>query len=68
MTKNIIVTGIAGFIGSSLAVKLIERGDRVIGIDNINDYYSVQLKRDRLARLGPPHTSDWAVISGLQDL
>lgn len=51
MTKNIIVTGIAGFIGSSLAVKLIERGDRVIGIDNINDYYSVQLKRDRLARL-----------------
>ncbi len=51
MTKNIIVTGVAGFIGSSLAVKLIERGDRVIGIDNINDYYSVQLKRDRLARL-----------------
>ena len=51
MTKTIIVTGIAGFIGSSLAVKLIERGDRVIGIDNINDYYSVQLKRDRLARL-----------------
>ena len=51
MSKNIIVTGVAGFIGSSLAVKLIERGDRVIGIDNINDYYSVQLKRDRLARL-----------------
>ncbi|MCC7394342.1 MAG: GDP-mannose 4,6-dehydratase [Sphingomonadaceae bacterium] len=51
MTKKIIVTGIAGFIGMSLAVKLLERGDRVIGIDNINDYYSVQLKQDRLARL-----------------
>ena len=48
---NILITGIAGFIGMTLATRLLERGDRVIGIDNLNDYYSVQLKKDRLARL-----------------
>lgn len=48
---NILVTGAAGFIGMSLAMRLLARGDSVIGIDNINDYYSPQLKRDRLARL-----------------
>jgi len=48
---NFLVTGAAGFIGSHVASKLLDRGDRVVGIDNLNDYYSVQLKRDRLARL-----------------
>lgn len=48
---KILVTGTAGFIGSAVAMTLLGRGDEVIGIDNLNDYYDVQLKRDRLARL-----------------
>jgi UDP-glucuronate 4-epimerase len=49
--KNNIVTGSAGFIGSSLCAKLLERGDNVIGIDNHNDYYDPKLKEARLKRL-----------------
>ena len=45
---KILVTGVAGFIGMSVAKALLERGDEVVGIDNLNDYYSVQLKHDRL--------------------
>lgn len=45
---KILVTGVAGFIGMSVAKALLERGDEVVGIDNINDYYDVQLKCDRL--------------------
>ena len=48
---RILVTGTAGFIGNALALSLLERGDEVVGIDNLNAYYDVQLKRDRLARL-----------------
>jgi UDP-glucuronate 4-epimerase len=48
---NILVTGAAGFIGSTTARFLLERGDTVVGIDNINDYYTPQLKHDRLALL-----------------
>jgi UDP-glucuronate 4-epimerase len=48
---NILVTGAAGFIGMTTALRLLARGDTVVGVDNLNDYYSVQLKRDRLARL-----------------
>ncbi|MCA1749972.1 MAG: NAD-dependent epimerase/dehydratase family protein [Parasphingopyxis sp.] len=47
----ILVTGAAGFIGMHVAKALLARGDEVIGIDNLNDYYSVQLKEDRLAEL-----------------
>jgi UDP-glucuronate 4-epimerase len=48
---HILVTGAAGFIGSTLALRLLERGDRVLGLDNLNDYYDVGLKQARLARL-----------------
>jgi UDP-glucuronate 4-epimerase len=46
---TILVTGAAGFIGFHVADRLLKRGERVIGLDNVNDYYSVQLKRDRIA-------------------
>jgi UDP-glucuronate 4-epimerase len=49
---KVLVTGTAGFIGSFVAVRLAERGDEVVGIDNINEYYDVQLKYGRLARDG----------------
>ena len=48
---KVLVTGSAGFIGAALARRLLERGDTVIGIDNLNDYYDVALKRARLQRL-----------------
>ena len=48
---KILVTGAAGFIGMTAALRLLDRGDEVIGLDNLNDYYEVQLKHDRLARL-----------------
>jgi UDP-glucuronate 4-epimerase len=50
---KILITGAAGFIGSTAALRLLARGDEVVGLDNLNDYYSVQLKEDRLARLTP---------------
>ena len=47
----ILVTGTAGFIGNALALRLLERGDQVIGVDNVNDYYDPNLKEARLARI-----------------
>src|SRR5437660_10856390 len=48
---SILVTGAAGFIGFHVAKALLERGERVVGIDNLNEYYDVRLKSARLARL-----------------
>jgi len=50
---SILVTGVAGFIGFHAAKRLLERGERVIGLDNVNDYYDVRLKEARLAQLTP---------------
>ena len=49
---KILVTGTAGFIGSHVALKLLERGDEVVGFDSLNDYYDVNLKQARLACFG----------------
>lgn len=49
---KILVTGTAGFIGSHLAIKLLQRGDEVVGLDNINDYYCKNVKYGRLQRGG----------------
>ncbi|MCG8568024.1 MAG: NAD-dependent epimerase [Desulfobacterales bacterium] len=48
---NTLITGIAGFIGFNLASRLLDEGHTVVGIDNLNDYYDVNLKKDRLKRL-----------------
>ncbi len=48
---KVLVTGSAGFIGNALSLRLLERGDEVVGLDNLNDYYDVNLKLARLARL-----------------
>jgi UDP-glucuronate 4-epimerase len=53
IVAKFLVTGAAGFIGFHTSRQLVSRGDVVVGIDNLNDYYSVSLKRDRLARLTP---------------
>src|SRR6185312_7530312 len=50
---KILLTGAAGFIGMTTALRLLARGDEVVGLDNLNDYYDVRLKQDRLARLEP---------------
>ena len=51
MNNKIIITGSIGFIGAALSLKLLERGDNIVGIDNHNDYYDVSLKEARLKRL-----------------
>ncbi len=51
----ILVTGAAGFIGHHVSKRLLERGEQVIGIDNLNDYYSVELKKARLTELQRSH-------------
>jgi UDP-glucuronate 4-epimerase len=70
---KILVTGAAGFIGFSTARRLLERGDEVVGLDNLNEYYDPTLKRARLARLeGKPNWRfvklDLADGSGMQQL
>ena len=53
---KILITGAAGFIGNELALRLTARGDNVIGVDNLNNYYDVSLKQARLNRcVGAAH-------------
>ncbi|MFB2837424.1 NAD-dependent epimerase [Floridanema evergladense] len=70
---KILVTGVAGFVGFFVAQKLLDRGDEIIGLDNINDYYDVNLKYARLAQLeGRPNFTfyklDLADREGMENL
>ncbi len=59
---KVVVTGAAGFIGSHVSHRLLDRGDTVVGIDNLNDYYDVALKKARLARLTERSGFDFKLI------
>ncbi|MCY9006772.1 GDP-mannose 4,6-dehydratase [Peribacillus frigoritolerans] len=61
-SKTYLITGVAGFIGFFLSRKLLEQGCNVIGIDNINDYYDVKLKYDRLEKM--EHFENFTFIKG----
>ncbi|MDP2868268.1 NAD-dependent epimerase [Methyloversatilis sp.] len=63
---KILLTGAAGFIGMHVAQRLLERGDEVVGLDNLNDYYDVRLKEARLSRL-TPHPAFRFVKMGVED-
>lgn len=54
MDESVLVTGCAGFIGMHVCKALIDRGRRVVGVDNMNDYYDVRLKEERLRQIGGP--------------
>ena len=51
MARTVLVTGAAGFIGAALSIRLLQRGDRVVGLDNLNDYYDPSLKQARLRQI-----------------
>ena len=61
MARNVLVTGAAGFIGAALSRRLLQQGDRVVGIDNLNDYYDPSLKQARLRQIEAvaPSSSAW---------
>src|SRR3954463_16338196 len=59
---SILITGAAGFIGFHVAKTLLDRGEQVVGIDNLNDYYDVSLKEARLAQLREHRSFTFAKI------
>jgi len=63
---RVLVTGAAGFIGAALSQRLLERGDEVLGVDNLNDYYDPSLKEARLGQL-TPHANFRFAKTALQD-
>ncbi len=63
---KVLITGTAGFIGNALAQRLLDRGDEVIGIDNVNDYYDPSLKEARLAKI-KDHPAFTEVRENLED-
>ena len=62
--QHVLLTGAAGFIGSHVAGRLLERGDRVMGLDNLSDYYDPALKQARLQRLEGGEFSSCTARSG----
>ena len=64
---KVLVTGVAGFIGYHLARRLVDQGHEVLGIDNLNQYYNVQLKLDRLRGLGVVTTETGSEGTGVVD-
>lgn len=56
---KILLTGVAGFIGMHTALRLLARGDTVMGLDNLTPYYDVRLKQDRLAQIAPHDNFTW---------
>src|SRR5574340_892578 len=62
LKECVLVTGAAGFIGFHLTKRLLDRGNRVIGLDNLNDYYDVRLKEARLAQLLPHQQFQFAKL------
>src|ERR1700722_5964750 len=70
---KILVTGAAGFIGMHVARRLLEQGAEVVGIDNLNDYYDVDLKKDRLKQLVPSGNLEFSKLdmadrTGMEEL
>ena len=69
---RVLVTGVAGFIGCAVALRLLAEGREVVGLDNLNAYYDPRLKHDRLARLTHPrftfHELDLADAAGMDAL
>jgi UDP-glucuronate 4-epimerase len=64
---RVLLTGVAGFIGFHLARALLKRGDEVLGLDSLNDYYDPTLKHDRLAEIGTPDNFRFECVDLIED-
>ena len=72
MKENCLITGVAGFIGFHIALKLLKQGHSVIGFDNLNNYYDIDLKKSRLneiEKISKENNFSWDFIKGdLEDI